>query len=94
VEVYKKLVRTPSTELLADTQLTIDKLRQALKSIDFSDLDEKDKVAAIKTVASTVSQMPKLIEDLAKAEKAVTKELEENANARGQQELNILDIDD
>ena len=34
VEAYKKLVRTPSSELLNDVRLTVDKMRQALTSID------------------------------------------------------------
>lgn len=93
VEIYKKLTRTPSTELLADVRLTIDKVRQALNSVNFEDLEEKDKVVALNTVTSVVSKIPKLVRDLADAEKAVTKELEETSNARGSQELTIFDID-
>lgn len=93
VEVYKKLTRTPSTELLADVRVTIDKVRQALNSINFDDLEEKDKVSAINTVTSVVSKIPKLVKDLADAEKAVTKELEETSNARGSQDLTVFDID-
>ncbi len=94
VKVYKNLTRTPSTELLADVRLTIDKVRQALNSINFDDLEEKDKVSAINTVTTVVSKIPKLVRDLADAEKAVTKELEETSNARGSQELTVFDIDD
>ena len=92
VEAYKKLVRTPSSELLNDVRLTVDKMRQALTSIDFDDLEEKDKVSAINTVAAVVSKIPKLVKDLSEAEKAVTKELEEQGNARGSQELTIGDM--
>lgn len=73
--------------------MTIDKVRQALNSIDFDSLDEKDKVNAINTVTSVVSKIPRLIKDLSDAEKAVTKELEETSSARGSQELTIFDID-
>lgn len=93
VEVYKKLTRTPSTELLADVRLTIDKVRQALNSVNFDDLEEKDKVGAINTVTAVISKIPRLVKDLADAEKAVTKELEETASARGSQELTVFDID-
>lgn len=92
VEVYKKLVRTPSSELLNDVRLTVDKMRQALTSIDFDDLEEKDKVSAINTVTAVISKIPKLVKDLSEAEKAVTKELEEQGNARGSQELTIGDM--
>ena len=92
VEAYKKLVRTPSSELLNDVRLTVDKMRQALTSIDFDDLEEKDKVSAINTVAAVISKIPKLVKDLSEAEKAVTKELEEQGSARGSQELTIGDM--
>lgn len=92
VEAYKKLVRTPSSELLNDVRLTVDKMRQALTSIDFDDLEEKDKVNAINTVTAVISKIPKLVKDLSEAERAVTKELEEQGNARGSQELTIGDM--
>lgn len=92
VAAYKKLTKTPSTELLADVRLTVDKMRQALTSIDFDDLEEKDKVSAINTVAAVVSKMPKLIKDLSEAERAVTKELEEQGSTRGSQELTVGDL--
>ena len=91
IEIYKKLNKTASSELLADTRLIIEKMRQALKSIKFDSLDEKDVPGAVNTIATVVSKMPKLIEDLSKAEKAVTKELEEQGKARGTQELTIGD---
>lgn len=92
VAAYKKLVKTPSTELLADVRLTVDKMRQALVSINFDDLEEKDKVSAINTVAAVVAKIPKLVKDLSEAEKAVTKELEESSSTRGSQEMTIGDL--
>lgn len=93
VDVYKKLVKTSSSELLEDTRLIIEKMRQSLKGIKFDDLDEKDKVNAVKTVATVVGMIPKLVRDLTEAEKAVAKEMEEQSNARGSQELTIFDVD-
>ena len=92
VEVYKQLNRTASSELLADVRMTIDKVRQALNSIDFDSLEEKDKVAALNTVTTIVGKIPKLVRDLSEAEKAVAKELEEQGKARGAQELTIGDL--
>ena len=92
VEIYKKLTRTASSELLADVKLTIDKVRQVLTSINFESLDEKDKVAALNTVTTVVAKIPKLVKDLSDAEKAVAKELEEAGKARGTQELTVGDI--
>ena len=92
VEIYKKLNVTASSELLADVKLTIDKVRQVLKSINFESLDEKDKVAALNTITTVVAKIPKLVKDLSDAEKAVAKEIEENGKARGTQELTVGDI--
>ncbi len=92
VEAYKKLVKTSSSELLADTRLIIEKMRQALKSIDFDSLEEKDIPNAVKTVATIIGMMPKLVKDLSEAEKAVAKEQEEQTKARGSQELTVGDI--
>ena len=92
VEVYKNLCKTTSSELLVDVRLTIEKIRQALTSVDFDSLDEKDKVNAIKTVTSSISLIPKLVKDLSEAEKAVAKEMEEQNSARGSQELTIGDM--
>ena len=92
VEVYKKLTKTASSELLADVRMTIDKVRQALTSIDFKNLKETEKVTALNTVTSIVGKIPKLVKDLADAEKAVAKEQEEQGSARGSQELTVGDI--
>ena len=94
VEIYKKLTRTASSELLADVKLTIDKVREVLKSIDFSSLEEKDKVSALNTITTVVAKIPKLVKDLSDAEKAVAKEMEDNTKARGSQELTIGDLMD
>lgn len=91
VEIYKKLVKTSSSELLADTRLIIDKMRQTLKNIDFSKIDDKDAVNAVRTVATVVGMIPKLVKDLSEAEKAVAKDMEETTTARGSQELTIGD---
>ena len=92
VEIYKKLNKTASSELLLDTRLVIDRMRQALTSINFSTLDAKDTPNAIKTVASVVSMIPKIVKDLADAEKAVAKEQEEQGKTRGSQELTVGDM--
>jgi len=93
VETYKKLCTTPSSLLLDDTRTVIGKLRQALKGIDFDGLEEDKKATALKTVASIVAMIPKLVRDLSEAEKAVQRELEETGKARGSQQLTILDND-
>jgi len=94
VAAYKKLCVTPSSELLADANMVVAKVRNVLKGIDFDELDEDKKVNAVKTVATVVSMIPKLVKDLSAAEKAIQKEIEETGKARGSQELSILDNPD
>lgn len=94
VAAYKKLCITPSSILLADTNTVVGKIREVLKSVDFNELSEEDKVSAVKTVASVVAMIPKLVKDLSEAEKAVQKETEELGKARGSQELSIMDSPD
>lgn len=83
IEMYKKSTTTSASLLLEDTKITIEKIREMLKTINFEDLEEKDKVTAIKNVASTVAMIPKLVKDLSEAEKSVVKEIEEKGRARG-----------
>lgn len=83
IELYKQMTKTMSSMLLEDTRATIDKVRQMLKSIDLTILEEKDKINAIKTIATTASIIPKLLKDLSESEKIVTKELEESGRLRG-----------
>ena len=53
-------------------------------------MDEKDKVNAVKTVASIASMTPKIVKDLAEAEKAVAQEIEDQGRARGGNETKSL----
>ena len=66
-------------------------MRKVLKSIDWEGLEEKDKVNAVKTVASITSMIPKIVKDLTEAEKAVTKEIEEQGRARGGQSKTLME---
>lgn len=91
VEAYKKLSVTASGLLLEDAKATVGKVRQVLRDVNFDGLEEDKKVNAVKTVASVVAMIPKLVRDLSEAEKAVQKDMEEAGKARGSQELTILD---
>lgn len=91
IEIYKKHVITSSYLLLQDTKEVIENMRKVLKSIDWEGLEEKDKVNAVKTVASITSMIPKIVKDLTEAEKAVTKEIEEQGRARGGQSKTLME---
>lgn len=91
IDIYKKHAITTSYLLLQDTKEVIENMRKVLKSIDWGGLEEKDKVNAVKTVASITSMIPKIVKDLTEAEKAVTKEIEEQGRARGGQSKTLMD---
>ena len=91
IEIYKKHVITSSYLLLQDTKEVIENMRKVLKSIDWEGLEEKDKVNAVKEVASITSMIPKIVKDLTEAEKAVTKEIEEQGRARGGQSKTLME---
>jgi hypothetical protein len=91
MDVYRKHCITTSSLLLEDTKSTIDKIRTELRNFDVSSLDDKDKANSLKTIASIVSMIPKMVKDLSEAEKTVTQELNASGRARGKAEKTLFD---
>ena len=91
INFYKSLKST-SALLLEDTRAVIDNVRKTLREFSFDDMEDKDRVNAIKSVASTIATIPKLIKDLDEAEKAVTSEMQNTSGkVRGQKEKSLLE---
>ena len=91
ITFYKSLKST-SALLLEDTRAVIDNVRKTLRKFSFDDMEDKDRVNAIKSVASTIATIPKLIKDLDEAEKAVTSEMQNTSGkVRGQKEKSIFE---
>ena len=91
IAFYKSLKST-SALLLEDTRAVIDNVRKTLRKFSFDDMEDKDRVNAIKSVASTIATIPKLIKDLDEAEKAVTSEMQNTSGkVRGQKEKSIFE---
>lgn len=81
---YYKSFNPTSALLLEDTRVAVDKLRQALRDIDLSQLDDKGKpIYTLNTVVATIKQVPSLIKDLDEAERAIAKEIVQNDRIRG-----------
>lgn len=92
IEAYKKLCQTPEGLLLESTYKFIDKSRKALDALDYEVIDDpKEKVNTMKVGMSIVALVPKLMKDLSAAKLAVEKEISEQDNTRGSQELTVLD---
>lgn len=84
VNLYKSLTTTASLELLRSSKMAIDKVRDFLENVDLKDTDDKGKpLYTINSVTSAIKMIPQLAKDLSNAEKAISKEIEEQGRARG-----------
>ena len=93
IEEYKKHCITTSFLLLQDTKLAIDKVRQFLRDVDLNKVDDKGKpIYTIQSVTTAIKQIPQLAKDVLEAEKAISKEIEEQGRARGGNEnLHVME---
>ena len=92
IDIYKKHVITTSYLLLQDTKLAIDKVRQFLKDVDLKAQDDKGKpLYTITSITSAIKQIPQLAKDVIDAEKAITKEIEEQGKLRGSANKTLMD---
>ena len=91
MEFYKQF-KPVSALLLEDTRVAVDKLRQLLRNIDLTEVDDKGKpIYTLNTVTATIKQIPSLVKDLDEAEKAIAKEIMESAKVRGAQEKSMYE---
>ena len=91
MDIYKKHMITTSYLLLQDTKVAIDKVREYLRDIDLTLTDDKGKpLHTLSTVTQTIKQIPQLAKDIMEAERIVSKEIEEQSQARGGNDRNSL----
>lgn len=91
IEFYNSF-KTESALLLEDTRGAISKLREMLKNIDFTEVDDKGKpIYPLNTLTSTIKVIPALVKDLKEAEIAVNSEIQSNAKMRGGQDKKIFE---
>lgn len=92
IDIYKKHTITTSYLLLQDTKLAIDKVRQFLRDVDLTETDDKGKpLYTINSVTSAIKQIPQLTKDVIDAEKAITREIEEQGKLRGTANKTLMD---
>lgn len=81
---YYKSFRPTSALLLEDTRVAVDKLREALRSINITETDDKGRpIYTLNTIVATIKQVPSLVKDLDDAERAISKEIVQNDKIRG-----------
>lgn len=89
---YKRLTTTASAQLLLDTKIAIDKVRQFLRDVDLTLTDDKGKpVYTINSVTSAIKVIPELAKNLKDVEKIVNKEIEDSGRVRGGNEKKLFE---
>lgn len=89
---YYKSFRPTSALLLEDTRIAVDKLREALRSINLTEVDDKGRpIYTLNTIVSTIKQVPSLVKDLDDAERAIAKEIVQNDKIRGSAEKSMYE---
>lgn len=92
INLYKQLNTTVTQELLNSTKIAISKVREFLENVDLYAVDSKGKpLYTINNITSAIKQIPQLVKDVTDAEKAVTKEIEEQGRARGGNRKSLMD---
>lgn len=92
--VFYESFKPTAALLLEDTRVAIDKLRQLLRNIDLTAVDDKGKpMYTLNTVTSTIKQIPSLVKDLDEAEKALAAEMRSQGRMRGQGEKTLMEDD-
>lgn len=91
IDVYKELSKTVSSQLLKDTYIAIDKVREFLRNVDLTLVDDKGKpVYTVNTITATIKQIPQLAKDIMEAEKQVNADILELGRKRGGNEGKAL----
>lgn len=91
INTYKELSKTVSSELLKDTYIAIDKVREFLRNVDLTLVDDKGKpVYTVNTITATIKQIPQLAKDIMEAEKQVNADILELGRKRGGNEGKAL----
>lgn len=89
---YYKSFRPTSALLLEDTRVAVDKLREALRSINIAETDDKGRpIYTLNTIVATIKQVPSLVKDLDDAERAISKEIVQNDKIRGSVEKTMYE---
>lgn len=84
MEVYKELTTTTSSLLLEDVKIATHNARKFLRELDLAEVDDKGKPKyTINAFIGAIKDVPELARKLSEAEKALTKDIEEQSRRRG-----------
>lgn len=92
IEIYRKHVKTPSSMLLEDSIVAVDKVRKFLKDVDLNEVDDKGKPKyTINSITTALSQVSKIAKEIVDTERIVAQEIEEAGKIRGNSEKTLTD---
>lgn len=90
--LFYESFKPASAGLLEDTKIAVNKLRHLLRNIDLEETDDKGRpVYTLNTVTATIKQIPGLVKDLDEAERALSRDIMQEAKARGSQSKSLLE---
>lgn len=91
IDIYKKHIITTSYLLLQDTKIAVNKVREFLREVDMFATDDKGKpIYTVQAITAAIDKVPQLAKNLIEAEKAISREIEEQGRARGGNEKKTL----
>lgn len=92
IKVYKELSATTSSLLLEDTKIAINKVRKFLRDLDLSEVDDKGKPKyTVNSITAAIRDIPRLVRELSEAEKAVSKEIDEQSRRKGNKTKSVTE---
>jgi hypothetical protein len=91
--MYKENSQTTSSLLLQDCRLTVEKVRDELKNVDFTKENNGRLVYTTESVLKSLKLAIGLIKELEEVERELKKELIENSRVRGGGDKTVFDDD-
>lgn len=84
-----------SAGLLEDTRYFVSNLRKKLRTMDFDEKDDKGKpLYTLSSITETINKIPILAKNLDEAERTLSKDITNEAKARGAQTKALLEDED
>lgn len=91
MDIYEKLIITPSAKALKSMLIHLDKIRDFIEKVDLFATDDKGRpIFSADRVAATVDKLPSITKKITEAQKMVEAEIIEVGRARGGNETKAL----
>lgn len=93
MEIYKKLIITPSQKLLEASLTAADTVSKFLKTVDLTEEDDKGRPKyQVSTITTALKNVEGIVTSLQNLQNRIDQEIKDKTNARGSQELTVGDV--